>query len=43
VGDEDNPDSIVLRITLTEGTIIDNERKFGEQMYEVDFINKTAK
>ncbi|MEG6613640.1 pyridoxamine 5'-phosphate oxidase family protein [Pseudoclostridium thermosuccinogenes] len=43
VGDEDNPDSIVLRITLTEGTIIDNERKFGEQLYEVDFINKTAK
>jgi uncharacterized pyridoxamine 5'-phosphate oxidase family protein len=43
VGDEDNPDSIVLRITLTEGTIIDNEIKFGEQMYEVDFINKTAK
>jgi uncharacterized pyridoxamine 5'-phosphate oxidase family protein len=28
VGDEDNPTSIVLRISLTEGTIIDNERKF---------------
>lgn len=43
VGDEDNPDSIVLRITLTEGTIIDHERKFGELQYEVDFINKSAK
>ncbi len=43
VGDEDNPTSIVLRITLTEGTIIDNERKYGEKQYEVDFINHTAK
>lgn len=43
VGDEDNPDSIVLRITLTEGTIIDNERKYGEQQYEIDLVNKTVK
>ena len=43
VGDEDNPNSIVLRITLTEGIITDNERKYGERLYEVDFINKTAK
>lgn len=43
VGDEDNPTSIVLRITLAEGTIIDNERKYGEQQYEVDFINQTTK
>lgn len=43
VGDEDNPNSIVLRINPTAGTIIDEERKYGEQMYEVDFINKTAK
>ena len=42
VGDENNPTSIVLRITLTEGTIIDNERKYGERQYEVDFINHTA-
>ena len=42
VGDEDNPNSIVLRITLTEGTIIDNAEKHGERKYEVDFINKTA-
>jgi len=43
VGDEDNPNSIVLRITLTEGTIIDHEQKYGDMQYEVDFINKTAK
>lgn len=43
VGDEDNHNSIVLRITLTEGTIIDNERKYGEQMYDIDFINKAVK
>lgn len=43
VGDEDNPNSIVLRISLTEGTITDNEKKYGELQYEVDFINKTAK
>ena len=43
VGDEDNPNSIVLRITLTEGTIIDNEKKYGEQKYEIDFINKVIK
>jgi uncharacterized pyridoxamine 5'-phosphate oxidase family protein len=43
VGDENNPNSIVLRITLTDGTIIDHEKKYGFDHYEVDFINKTAK
>lgn len=43
VGDEDNPNSIVLRIDLTEGILTDNERKFGELFYEIDFIHKTAK
>jgi general stress protein 26 len=43
VGDEDNPNSIVLRITLTEGTIIDHERKYGDMQYEIDFSKKTAK
>ena len=43
VGNEDSPDSIVLRITLTTGTIIDNEKKYGEHQYEVDFVNKTVK
>lgn len=43
VGDEDNPDSIVMRITLTEGTIIDNDKKYGEEKYEIDLINKVVK
>ena len=43
VGDEENPNSIVLRIVLTEGTIIDHDEKYGEQKYEVDFMNKTTK
>ena len=43
VGDEDNPSPIVLRISLTEGTITDDEKKYGERLYEVDFINKTVK
>ncbi len=43
VGDEDNPNSIVLRISLTDGTITDHEKKYGELQYEIDFLNKTAK
>ncbi len=42
-GDEDNPDSIVLRITLTNARIIDHEQRYNEQRYEVDFMNNTAK
>ncbi|WDV48143.1 pyridoxamine 5'-phosphate oxidase family protein [Clostridiaceae bacterium M8S5] len=42
-GDENNPDSIVLRITLTEGTIIDNQQKYGEWKYDIDFNNKVVK
>jgi uncharacterized pyridoxamine 5'-phosphate oxidase family protein len=42
-GDEDNPDSIVLRVNLTEGKITDHEEKYGEFQYEIDFVNKTAK
>lgn len=42
-GDEDNQNSIVLRINLTEGVIIDHEERFGEKRYEIDFINKIAK
>lgn len=42
-GDEDNPDSIVLRITLTEGVITDNEQKYGEWQYNVDFLKKEVK
>lgn len=42
-GDEDNPDSIVIRISLTEGTLTDNEQKYGEWAYQVDFVQETAK
>lgn len=42
-GDEDSPTSIVLRITLTEGMITDNEKKYGECQYKVDFAKKEAK
>jgi general stress protein 26 len=42
-GGENDPNSIVLRITLTEGTIFDNEKKYGEHKYEIDFINKVVK
>ena len=41
-GGEDSPDSIVLRVTLTEGVITDNDKKYGEWQYKVDFCNKTA-
>ncbi|SCY23027.1 pyridoxamine 5''-phosphate oxidase [Alkaliphilus peptidifermentans] len=42
-GDEDNPDSIVLRITLTEGIITDNDKKYDEWQYKVDFTKKEVK
>ena len=42
VGDEDNPNSIVMKITLTEGTIIDNEAKYGDHIYQIDFNTKEA-
>lgn len=42
-GDEDNPDSIVLRVILTEGVITDNEQKYGEWQYIVDFTKKEVK
>lgn len=43
VGDEDNPNSIVLRINLTEGVIIDNAEKSGQKKYVIDFVNKNVK
>jgi len=41
-GDEDNPNSIVLRIVLTSGIITDHDQKYGEWQYRVDFAGKTA-
>ncbi len=43
VGNEDDPNSIALCITLTEGVIIDNAEKDGETRYEIDFVNKTVR
>lgn len=36
-GDEDNPNSIVIRIDYNKGAIFHNEKR-----YEIDFENKTA-
>ena len=36
-GDEDNPNSIVLKITLTEGVIIDFEKKYGSLSTKLTF------
>jgi len=41
-GGEDDPNSIILKINLTEGSIIDFEQKYGELHYKIDFINKVA-
>ena len=42
-GGEDDPDSIILRIDLTEGTVIDNEKKYGGGKFEIDFVNGVLK
>ncbi|MCL2373218.1 MAG: effector binding domain-containing protein [Defluviitaleaceae bacterium] len=42
-GNEDDPGSIVIKITIEKGTIIDNEQKYGQWRYDVDFVNKVAK
>ncbi|MDR0273603.1 MAG: pyridoxamine 5'-phosphate oxidase family protein [Clostridiales bacterium] len=39
-GNEDSPDSIAIKITLTNGVVI---KDHGAERYEVDFINKEAK
>lgn len=41
VGGEDDPNSIILCVTLTEGTMFDVEN--NHQRYVIDFVNKTAK
>lgn len=42
VGDENNPNSIVLCVTLTEGIIVDHKKKYGDAQYVVDFAAKKA-
>jgi len=39
---EDDPNTCVLRVRLTEGVVIDNDKKYGEWQYKVDFVNRTA-
>ena len=41
--DEDDPNTCLLRIRLTDGVIIDHEKKYGAFRYEVDFVNKSAR
>ena len=40
---ENDPNTCLLRIKLTNGVIIDHQKKYGEGRYEIDFVNKTAK
>lgn len=39
---EDDQNTCVLRVKLTDGVIIDNDMKYGEWQFIVDFVNKTA-
>ena len=39
---EEDKNTCLLRICLTDGIIIDNEKKYGEWQYVVDFTNKTV-
>jgi len=39
---ENDKNTCLLRIRLTDGVIIDEEKKYGEWMYKVDFVNRTA-
>ena len=37
---EDDKNTCLLRIRLTDGIVIDNEKKYGEWQYRVDFVSK---
>jgi len=39
---EDDKNTCLLRVRLTDGVIIDHEKKYGEWQYQVDFINRKA-
>jgi hypothetical protein len=39
---EEDKNTCLLRIRLTDGIIIDNEKKYGEWQYQADFVNRTA-
>lgn len=40
--DEEDPNTCLLRIRLTDGVVTDHDKKYGVLRYEVDFVNKTA-
>ena len=39
---ESDQNTCLLRVRLTEGVILDNEKKYGEWRYTVDFANYTT-
>ena len=39
---EDDKNTCLLRVRLTDGVITDHEKKYGEWQYQVDFVNRTA-
>lgn len=40
---EEDPNTCILRIRLTDAVVTDHEKKYGEFRYEVDFVNHTAR
>lgn len=40
--DEDDPNTCLLRVRLTDGVITDHEKKYSAWQYKVDFMNRTA-
>ena len=40
---EEDPNTCLLRVKLIDGFLIDNEKKYGEWGYDIDFVNKTIK
>ena len=40
--DEEDPNTCLLRINLTDGVIIDHSRKYGEWRYDVNFTKKNV-
>jgi hypothetical protein len=40
--DENDPNTCLLRVRLTDGVLVDHEKKYNEWKYIVDFVNRTA-
>lgn len=43
VGDEDNPNSIIIKVSLSSGTIVHNPESDHAKTYAIDFLKKTIK